>query len=196
MQQQQKGQTTTGAKAGAGGGGGGATNTATGVGGGSGSGAGNSSRVSPIPGSCVYTHTAAVFCLHQPFTPRNILEKEDEIWFRDFGFGRVQRRLGVCCSAFRYLQIVKEGCYIDAKEQQRQKEQQQQRHNDATRIIDDETGCCCVIDSGFSLTHVVPTVDARAIVSNHKMNLQTRYVLEKIKRNSNRFLTNLNSLSL
>lgn len=31
---------------------------------------------------------------------------------------------------------------------------------------DDDTLCCCVVDSGFSLTHVVPTVNAKAIVSS------------------------------
>ncbi len=134
----------------------------------------SSRRVSPMPGGqpMIYTHTAAVVCLHQPFTPRNILEKEDEIFFRDFGFGRVHRILGVCCSAYQYLKLIKE-------EQQRQQQQQQQqikteenpettkKKNDfgCSILENDETGCCCVIDSGFSLTHIVPTVDARAIVS-------------------------------
>ena len=52
----------------------------------------------------IFTHTTAVFCLAQPFTPRCIIKKEeDEVSFCDFGFGRVGRRLGACCSAFHYL---------------------------------------------------------------------------------------------
>ena len=33
-------------------------------------------------------------------------------------------------------------------------------------VINDNTDCCCVVDSGFSLTHIVPTVQGLAIVSN------------------------------
>ena len=32
-------------------------------------------------------------------------------------------------------------------------------------VIDDRTRCCCVLDSGFSLTHVISTYNGRAIVS-------------------------------
>lgn len=130
-----------------------------------------SSRMSPVPGGCIYTHTAAVFCLHQPFTPRNILEKEDEIWFRDFGFGRVHRVLGVCCTAFRYLMLAKmmrkELMLIEDSTDMNEHEAKEQQLRDKYGFVvnDDKTGCCCVIDSGFSLTHVVPTVDGRAIVS-------------------------------
>jgi len=101
-------------------------------------------------GDVIFTHTAAVFCLSQPFTPRCILEKEDEVWFRDFGFGRVARRLGACCSAFKYLRDGKKIAHS----------------TDETARVgmeDDETGCCCVIDCGFSMTSIVPTVDANAI---------------------------------
>ncbi len=165
--QQQSTSTSTSATGGAGTGtgtgtGGGNANAGAGAGPGSGAGASanNSGRVSPASTGTpvLYTHTAAVFCLHQPFTPRNILEREDEIWFRDFGFGRVRRRLGACCSAFRYLNL-------QNLQNLQQKQQQEMVNVDINNLDDDGTGCCCVIDSGFSLTHVVPTVDARAIVS-------------------------------
>lgn len=130
----------------------------------------SSSRASPMPGQpVVYTHTAAVFCLHQPFTPRNILEKEDKVWFRDFGFGRVHRMLGTCCSAFRYLKLAREmkKKKIQNIVQEEQQQQQQKFQQDYGFFVnDDETDCCCVIDSGFSLTHIVPTINGRAIVSN------------------------------
>jgi len=168
--QQQQQQKSAGSGAGGGTGTGGSTaNSVGGAGGGTGGGT-SSGRVTPVPGSSIYTHTAAVFCLHQPFTPRNILEKEDEIWFRDFGFGRVQRRLGACCSAFRYLQLVSfsrtsahantstnASTIVSTNTESLDQQQKQQQ------LSDDGTRCCCVIDSGFSLTHIVPTVDARAI---------------------------------
>lgn len=133
----------------------------------------SSNRASPMPGGKIYTHTAAVVCLHQPFTPRNLLEKEDDIFFRDFGFGRVHRILGVCCSAFEYLRLVKEKKTKKEKKESigggggGDDEDDEKKKNvfGCTILDDDDTGCCCVIDSGFSLTHVVPTVDARAIVS-------------------------------
>ena len=130
-----------------------------------------SHRVSPIVGSSssssstIYTHTAAVICLHQPFTPRNILEKEDEIFFRDFGFGRVHRILGVCCSAYEYLKLVKEQEEKETKDNNEVKKEKKVNDYGCCILENDNTGCCCVIDSGFSLTHIVPTVDARAIVS-------------------------------
>ena len=108
-----------------------------------------SSTVGSPVSSLSFTHTTAVFLLSQPFTPRAILEKEDAVWFRDFGFGRVARRLGACCSAYKYLkdgQKALEG--VEAKD---------------LPPPSDETGCCLVIDCGFSMTHVVPTVDSRAI---------------------------------
>jgi len=113
----------------------------------------NSRNVSPM--NSIYTHTAAVLCLHQPFTPRSIFEKEDEVWFRDFGYGRVGRILGVCCSAFHYLNR--------GKQKKQQQQQQQQETCKLEDYDDDETGCCLVIDSGFSLTHIVPTIDSHAI---------------------------------
>ena len=126
----------------------------------------------PGGGSCIYTHTASVFCLHRSFTLRNILEKEDEIWFRDFGFGRIHRMLGACCSAFRYLKLANNMKKIwmevhdDDNPNLNEKIEKDSVDDDTIRkrqakfqeefgfvVKDDETECCCVIDSGFSLTH-------------------------------------------
>lgn len=104
-----------------------------------------SKRSSPIHDGLTFTHTSAVFLLMQPFTPRCIIEKEDECWFRDFGFARVGRRLGACCSAYKYLQ--------DGKTASR----------GGSEYEDDDTGCCLVVDCGFSMTSIVPTVHAQAI---------------------------------
>ena len=47
---------------------------------------------SPPPSTTNATSTA-VLLLNQPFTPRTILDREDEIWFRDFGFAKVRTYL-------------------------------------------------------------------------------------------------------
>ena len=104
-----------------------------------------SKRSSPIHDGLTFTHTSAVFLLMQPFTPRCIIEKEDECWFRDFGFARVGRRLGACCSAYKYLQDGKTASL------------------EGSEYEDDDTGCCLVVDCGFSMTSIVPTVHAQAI---------------------------------
>jgi actin-related protein 6 len=106
----------------------------------------------------IFTHTAALFCLVQPFTPRCILEREDEVWFRDFGFGRVGRRLGACCSAYKYL---KDGKGNNSSTASGSSKGSQDRLNKG--MFDDETACCCVIDCGFSMTSIVPTINACAI---------------------------------
>mmetsp|Transcript_3733 Transcript_3733/g.7141 ORF Transcript_3733/g.7141 Transcript_3733/m.7141 type:complete len:634 (-) Transcript_3733:68-1969(-) len=109
--------------------------------------------------SLLFTHTAAVLCLVQPFTPRCILDREDEVWFRDFGFGRVSRRLGACCSAYKYLKDGKINSNNDTTSST--SKGSQDRLNKG--ILDDETACCCVIDCGFSMTSIVPTINACAI---------------------------------
>jgi len=117
--------------------------------------------------SFTFTHTASIFCLSQPCTPRSILEREDEVWFRDFGFGRVARRLGASCSAYKYLQ---EG---NSKRDNTHADIHSGIHTSihsgtSTNGIDiewedDDTGCCCVVDCGFSMTSVVPTCKTMAI---------------------------------
>lgn len=124
--------------------------------------------------SKTFTHTAAVFCLVQPFTPRCILEREDEVWFRDFGFGKVARKLGACCSAFKYIQEGK-ATRGDAKN----------NTANAVRIgmEDDETGCCCVIDCGFSMTTIVPTVGATALAKGiRRINIGGKLLTNLLKQ--------------
>lgn len=38
-------------------------------------------------------------------------------------------------------------------------------HVRTSGVKNDGTACCCVVDSGFSVTHIVPTVKSNAIVS-------------------------------
>lgn len=111
-----------------------------------------------------FTHTAAVFCLTQPWTPRSILEREDMVWFRDLGFGRVARRLGASCSAYKYLQ--------EGKQNTAHSTISSTSTNTSTsystiparfHVPDDNTGCCCIIDSGFSMTSIIPTINTMAI---------------------------------
>ena len=81
------------------------------------------------------------FLLTQPFTPTTLSDRIDEMLFLDLGFHRVSKRLIQCMSAFHYLET--------------------SSNTTATTT----TTCCLVVDSGFSLTHIVPTVNARAVVS-------------------------------
>ena len=76
------------------------------------------------------------FLLTQPFTPTALSDRIDEILFMNLGFQSVSKRLIQCMSAHNYLKTTK-----------------------------DTTSCCLVVDSGFSLTHIVPTLDTKAVVS-------------------------------
>ena len=135
--------------------------------GGGGKGSKRSNASSPMEVG-TFTHATCVMLLAQPFTPRGILEREDEVWFRDFGFGRVLRRLGACCSAHLYLKECETSDFGKGVEEVGRSGggQGSQNHHVRTRGLEnDRTGCCCVVDSGFSVTHIVPTVKSHAIVS-------------------------------
>jgi len=118
----------------------------------------------------------------QPFTPLVISQRVDEVLFHDFNFSTVCKRLCQCCSAFHYLNLLKE-CkkweeqpllqeevedeMKDVKEKKDMLEDEiRSKNSKATSLttwMDDETKCCCIVDCGFSFTHVVPTFDARAV---------------------------------
>lgn len=145
------------------------------------------------PCTSTFSHSCGILLLHQPFTPRNEIDREDEVWFRDFGFERVARRLGVCCSAYRYLSMLENRQDVDTMEQLKDhnasdpfkviypspfaidvnvKDAYQAEYvfsssekHQTNGVKNDGTGCCCIVDSGFSLTHVVPTKHGNAIVS-------------------------------
>ena len=50
----------------------------------------NTAKVRTPPLSTTNATSTAVLLLNQPFTPLTILDREDEIWFRDFGFAKVR----------------------------------------------------------------------------------------------------------
>ena len=97
---------------------------------------------------------ACCFILTQPFTPSVILNGLDSVVFQDLQFGVCCRRLGACMAAFKYNN--------DKKKQRLSKNNEvhidsiEKLHNSS---VEDYSGCCLVIDSGFSVTHIVPTVD-------------------------------------
>jgi len=161
----------------------------------------------------IMTHAGSILLLSQPFTPRCILEREDEVWFRDFGFGRVARRLGQCCSAYRYLRhlckvkdapvvvsdddLVGEatgsGGLLGTTNDNKVVQSNTGITSSSTTttsdsilynngIIDDETGCCCVVDCGFSLTHIVPTYEGRAIeIAIRRINIGGKLLTNHLK---------------
>ena len=121
-----------------------------------------------------------VLLLTQPFTPRSISDRVDEVWFRDLGFVRVGKILGQCAASARYVDpegrgelrlvnggVIREGEGAEA----------QISHPD-----DDETECCLVVDSGFSLTHVVPTYQCQAVSrAIRRLNIGGRAITNLLK---------------
>mmetsp|Transcript_39338 Transcript_39338/g.57876 ORF Transcript_39338/g.57876 Transcript_39338/m.57876 type:complete len:654 (-) Transcript_39338:40-2001(-) len=94
--------------------------------------------------SLISSMSCGCLVLTQPFTPSVISEGVDEVMLGDLGFGVLGKVLVQCMAAYRYISGHLEN-----------------RSNDC--LATDGTECCCVVDSGFSFTHVVPTVGAKAI---------------------------------
>mmetsp|Transcript_16498 Transcript_16498/g.36623 ORF Transcript_16498/g.36623 Transcript_16498/m.36623 type:complete len:692 (+) Transcript_16498:80-2155(+) len=99
--------------------------------------------------------------LTQPFTPRSISERIDEVCYDDLGFDVVGKIMIQCASAARYLDGLVRPTRDDGGDGDTM-------HDDASAdggrlLSDDGTRCCLVVDSGFSLTHVVPTFECRAV---------------------------------
>lgn len=86
-----------------------------------------------------------VFLMTQPFTPNTISEQIDEVIFHDLNFGRIIKRMNQCMSSFHYI-------YSTSGESKSK-----------SKSNSDGTKCCLVIDSGFSMTHVVPTYKSKAL---------------------------------
>jgi actin-related protein len=90
--------------------------------------------------------------LTQPFTPGVIQDAIDQTIFFDLGIQNIIQLLQPSMAAFRYLHGT----------------------NDNDPLLDniisaapfsiDGTECCCVVDSGFSFTHVVPTINTKVVV--------------------------------
>ena len=131
----------------------------------------------PPPPSLV-SRDCAVFLLTQPHTPRCVSERVDEVWFRDLGFARVGRRLSQTMAAYRYLSQLRRprdgptGTGSWGPDGHRaaiggggreERDEDGDGDGNGDRASDDGTRCCLVVDSGFSLTHVVPTVECRAV---------------------------------
>jgi hypothetical protein len=91
--------------------------------------------------------------LTQPFAPCTIDEITDELIFDDLGFSMCAKVMGQCMAAFMYSS--------DSVRSSRRSPSD----TDDNIISNDCSGCCCVVDSGFSLTHIVPTVNSMAFVS-------------------------------
>ena len=120
----------------------------------------------PVP-TLPSTHCQVVL-LTQPFTPKSISERVDEVWFRDLGFVRVGKILGQCAAAARYA---------DPEE----RKELRLVHNDVPPD-DDGTECCLVVDSGFSLTHVVPTYQCQAVSrAIRRLNIGGRTITNLLK---------------
>jgi len=109
--------------------------------------------------------------------------------------------LSACCAAFRYLLLLekhesdecrkemdaksREGMDISIFPESSATEVVPVKSQENTNgVIDDRTGCCCVIDSGFSLTHVVPTYNGRAIEKAiRRINIGGKLLTNLLKEN-------------
>ena len=148
-----------------------------GGGGGKKRGAAGSRAATPALDAPVSTLSSAacqVLLLSQPFTPRSIADRVGEVLFRDLGFVRVGTVLGQCASAFRYvdnddlearmeLRLVNNSGSSDSSGGGDEDPTDTADATEKIPFTDDETRCCLVVDSGFSLTHVVPTYQCRAV---------------------------------
>lgn len=158
---------------------------ATTMGGGKKRGGGSSRAATPamggnaveVPAPTLSSMNCQVLLLTQPFTPRSISDRVDEVLFRDLGFVRVGKILGQCAASARYvdpegrkeLRLVKGGGSSAGEEAQ-------------VFPIDDETECCLVVDSGFSLTHVVPTYQCQAVSKAiRRLNIGGRTITNLLK---------------
>ena len=119
----------------------------------------------------ISTHSSTMILLSKPFVPRCLLQYEDEIWLDNFHFKCLIRRLSASCSAYKYL-------HTQQHQQQNIDENKSTVSNNNNNNnnyyyyntpcwISDETGCCCIIESGFSLTHIIPTFQTFAMVCLH-----------------------------
>ena len=79
-------------------------------------------------------NNCAVLLLTQPFTPKVISTNIDYTLYKDLNVSKVSRRLGASVAASYYIK----------------------QQNTSNKI-------CLVIDSGFSMTHVIPTYNGYAI---------------------------------
>jgi len=105
---------------------------------------------------------ACVVLLTQPFTPAVVSQSIDETVFQDLGFAVMGKILVQAMAAYRYItQEPKE--QSDINDTNLNTKDKPSTTLEYTRS--DGTGCACVVDSGFSLTHVVPTYNAKALVS-------------------------------
>eukprot|EP00978_Attheya_sp_CCMP212_P023444 scaffold71842_cov46-Attheya_sp.AAC.2 len=121
----------------------------------------------------------------QPFTPKVLVDRVDELLFGELGFRRVGRILGTCASALRYIRSKTITFYTpptsaldaiaiaqrpnDDDDDATTTPEEENIGHDANGIPpnsawkNDLTQCCCVVDSGFSSTHIVPTYNGASL---------------------------------
>jgi actin-related protein 6 len=103
---------------------------------------------------------ACVVLLTPPFTPTVLDDAIDQTVFTDLGFGRCIKLLLPSMAAYRYLHHTNS----TGNTSKNRTEENGTTTNVLAPFSLDGTQCCCVVDSGFSFTHVVPTVNTKAVV--------------------------------
>jgi len=119
----------------------------------------NMSSSSSLPSSLLSSHSiipssqVCLVILTQPFTPGVIQDAIDQTIFCDLGFQNCIQVSQPSMAAYRYLHYTNDSdSSLDI--------------SSAAPFSIDGTECCCVVDSGFSFTHVVPTINTKVVVGN------------------------------
>jgi actin-related protein len=112
----------------------------------------------PLPAA----HVCLVL-LTPPFMPTVLEDAIDQTVFTDLGCGRCIKLFLPSMAAFRYLHRT-HTITTAATSTMEAEDDSTIAMNSLAPFSFDGTQCCCVVDSGFSFTHVVPTVDTKAVV--------------------------------
>lgn len=132
--------------------------------------------LTPPPPAAVGAGQCRALLLSQPHLPRTVGDGVDAVLYGDLGFAVVGKVLAQSAAAARYLArlVPPDGGTVGGG-----------TADDDDRddgVTDDGTGCCLVIDSGYSVTHVVPTHRARAVLGGvRRLNVGGRMITNLLR---------------
>jgi hypothetical protein len=106
---------------------------------------------------------ACFVLLAPPFTPMGLDDAIDQTVFTDLGFGRCIKLLLPSMAAYHYLHHTNSTGNINKNVA----EENGTTTNVLAPFSSDGTQCCCVVESRFSFTHVVSTINTKAVVSGN-----------------------------
>lgn len=114
----------------------------------------------PIPAPHV-----CLILLTPPFMPTVLEDAIDQTVFTDLGCGRCIKLFLPSMAAYRYLYHNPTITAATTSNTEAEEDNTIATNFQAPYSFDG-TQCCCVVDSGFSFTHIIPTIDTKAVVRN------------------------------